>query len=110
MDAAWKDGVVRHVMSGINPQECQVTSFKHPNAVEQKHDFLWRTSQTLPKREHISVFDRSYYEEALIVRVHPEILEAQKIPLDNMDKNNLWERVLTCNKYQQYPLVCCADR
>jgi PPK2 family polyphosphate:nucleotide phosphotransferase len=91
MDAAGKDGVIRHVMSGINPQGCQVTSFKHPSAVELEHDFLWRTNQALPERGHIGVFNRSYYEEVLIVRVHPEILEAQKIPLENLDKNDLWE-------------------
>jgi PPK2 family polyphosphate:nucleotide phosphotransferase len=92
MDAAGKDGVIRHVMSGINPQGCQVTSFKHPSAVELEHDFLWRTNQALPERGRIGVFNRSYYEEVLIVRVHPEILEAQKIPVDNLDKNDLWEQ------------------
>lgn len=91
MDAAGKDGVIRHVMSGINPQGCHVTSFKHPSAIELEHDFLWRANQVLPERGRIGVFNRSYYEEVLIVRVHPEILEAQKIPVDASDKNDLWE-------------------
>src|SRR5262245_45859131 len=77
MDAAGKDGVIRHVMSGINPQGCQVFSFKHPSATELDHDFLWRTTQCLPERGRIGVFNRSYYEEVLIVRVHPEILRNQ---------------------------------
>src|SRR5512145_1009451 len=74
MDAAGKDGAIRHVMSGINPQGCQVFSFKHPSATELDHDFLWRTTLCLPERGRIGVFNRSYYEEVLIVRVHPEIL------------------------------------
>jgi polyphosphate kinase 2 (PPK2 family) len=78
-------------MSGINSQGCQVTSFKHPSAVELKHDFLWRTSHSLSERGHIGVFNRLCYEEVLIVRVHPEILEAQKISLENRDKT-------TCEK------------
>ena len=77
MDAAGKDGVIRHVMSGINPQGCQVFSFKHPSAIELDHDFLWRTTLCLPERGRIGVFNRSYYEDVLIVRVHPEILAAQ---------------------------------
>ena len=80
MDAAGKDGVIRHVMSGINPQGCQVYSFKHPSATELDHDFLWRTTLCLPERGRIGVFNRSYYEEVLIVRVHPEILKSQAIP------------------------------
>ncbi|MFT6736639.1 MAG: PPK2 family polyphosphate:nucleotide phosphotransferase [Kangiellaceae bacterium] len=91
MDAAGKDGVIRHVMSGINPQGCQVTSFKHPSAIELEHDFLWRSNQALPERGRIGVFNRSYYEEVLIVRVHPEILDAQKIPGENLNKGKLWE-------------------
>jgi PPK2 family polyphosphate:nucleotide phosphotransferase len=91
MDAAGKDGVIRHVMSGINPQGCQVTSFKHPSANELEHDFLWRSNQALPERGRIGVFNRSYYEEVLIVRVHPEILEAQKIPEEHTSKGDLWE-------------------
>ena len=73
MDAAGKDGVIKHVMSGINPQGCQVVSFKHPSAEELQHDFLWRTTRFLPERGRIGIFNRSYYEEVLIVRVHPEI-------------------------------------
>jgi len=87
MDAAGKDGAIKHVMSGINPQGCQVFSFKHPSAQELAHDFLWRTTQSLPERGRIGIFNRSYYEEVLIVRVHPEILQAQRLPdqLQNMD-------------------------
>jgi PPK2 family polyphosphate:nucleotide phosphotransferase len=80
MDAAGKDGVIRHVMSGINPQGCQVFSFKHPSASELSHDFLWRTTRDLPERGRIGIFNRSYYEEVLIVRVHPEILRGENLP------------------------------
>jgi PPK2 family polyphosphate:nucleotide phosphotransferase len=80
MDAAGKDGVIRHVMSGINPQGCQVFSFKHPSPQELQHDFLWRTTRDLPERGRIGIFNRSYYEEVLIARVHPEILAGQGIP------------------------------
>src|SRR5665213_3031668 len=79
MDAAGKDGAIRHVMSGVNPQGCQVFSFKHPSATELEHDFLWRTTRDLPERGHIGIFNRSYYEEVLIVRVHPEILLAEGV-------------------------------
>jgi len=80
MDAAGKDGVIRHVMSGINPQGCQVFSFKHPSSSELAHDFLWRTTRDLPERGKIGIFNRSYYEEVLIVRVHPEILRGENLP------------------------------
>ncbi len=80
MDAAGKDGVIAHVMSGVNPQGCQVFSFKHPSATELQHDFLWRTTRDLPERGKIGIFNRSYYEEVLIVRVHPEILHAEGLP------------------------------
>jgi PPK2 family polyphosphate:nucleotide phosphotransferase len=80
MDAAGKDGVISHVMSGVNPQGCQVFSFKHPSATELKHDFLWRTTLDLPERGKIGIFNRSYYEEVLIARVHPEILSAEDLP------------------------------
>jgi PPK2 family polyphosphate:nucleotide phosphotransferase len=80
MDAAGKDGVIEHVMSGVNPQGCQVFSYKHPSATELKHDFLWRTTRDLPERGKIGIFNRSYYEEVLIVRVHPEILRAEGLP------------------------------
>ncbi len=80
MDAAGKDGAIRHVMSGVNPQGCQVFSFKHPSPAELQHDFLWRTTRDLPERGRIGIFNRSYYEEVLIVRVHPEILQSEAIP------------------------------
>lgn len=80
MDAAGKDGLIKHVMSGVNPEGCQVYSFKKPSETELQHDFLWRTTCSLPERGHIGIFNRSYYEEVLVVRVHPEILDAQKLP------------------------------
>ena len=80
MDAAGKDGVIKHVMSGINPQGCEVHSFKAPSAEELEHDFLWRCAQALPERGRIGIFNRSYYEEVLVVRVHPELLARQKLP------------------------------
>jgi PPK2 family polyphosphate:nucleotide phosphotransferase len=80
MDAAGKDGAIKHVMSGVNPQGCQVFSFKHPSAEELEHDFLWRTTRDLPERGRIGIFNRSYYEEVLIVRVHPKILRSEGIP------------------------------
>jgi PPK2 family polyphosphate:nucleotide phosphotransferase len=89
MDAAGKDGVIRHVMSGINPQGCQVFSFKQPSASELAHDFLWRTSRDLPERGKIGIFNRSYYEEVLIVRVHPEILRGENLVKDGGKK--LWQ-------------------
>jgi len=91
MDAAGKDGVIKHVMSGVNPQGCQVFSFKHPSATELDHDFLWRTTICLPERGRIGIFNRSYYEEVLIVRVHPEILEAQRLPGDVVDFRTIWK-------------------
>ncbi len=90
MDAAGKDGAIRHVMSGVNPQGCQVFSFKHPSATELDHDFLWRSTQCLPERGRIGIFNRSYYEEVLIVRVHPEILSSQNLPDELLDKKSLW--------------------
>jgi PPK2 family polyphosphate:nucleotide phosphotransferase len=91
MDAAGKDGAIRHVMSGVNPQGCQVFSFKHPSATELDHDFLWRTTQALPERGRIGIFNRSYYEEVLIVRVHPEILREQRLPDGLLDKKTVWQ-------------------
>jgi PPK2 family polyphosphate:nucleotide phosphotransferase len=91
MDAAGKDGAIKHVMSGINPQGCQVFSFKHPSAMELDHDFLWRTSQCLPERGRIGIFNRSYYEEVLIVRVHPEILRSQGLPDALVDEKTIWQ-------------------
>lgn len=90
MDAAGKDGVIRHVMSGVNPQGCQVFSFKQPSAEELDHDFLWRTTRRLPERGRIGIFNRSYYEEVLIVRVHPEILRGQGLPEELLDSQTLW--------------------
>ena len=92
MDAAGKDGVIKHVMSGVNPQGVQVFSFKHPSATELDHDFLWRTTACLPERGRIGIFNRSYYEEVLIVRVHPEILRAQRLPEDVLKGRKFWER------------------
>ncbi len=91
MDAAGKDSSIKHVMSGINPQGCQVFSFKHPNSQELDHDFLWRTTVALPERGRIGIFNRSYYEEVLIARVHPEILKAENIPFDSYDSKSLWK-------------------
>jgi PPK2 family polyphosphate:nucleotide phosphotransferase len=91
MDAAGKDGAIKHVMSGINPQGCQVFSFKHPSVTELDHDFLWRTNQCLPERGRIGIFNRSYYEEVLIVRVHPEILHSQRLPEGAHDDKNIWQ-------------------
>ena len=91
MDAAGKDGAIRHVMSGVNPQGCQVFSFKHPSATELEHDFLWRTTRSLPERGRIGIFNRSYYEEVLIVRVHPEILRSQRLPDQLLDESSIWK-------------------
>ena len=91
MDAAGKDGVIKHVMSGVNPQGCQVFSFKHPSAAELEHDFLWRTTQCLPERGRIGIFNRSYYEEVLIVRVHPEILRSEGMPGELLDEKTIWK-------------------
>jgi PPK2 family polyphosphate:nucleotide phosphotransferase len=90
MDAAGKDGAIQHVMSGVNPQGCQVFSFKHPSPVELQHDFLWRTTRDLPERGRIGIFNRSYYEEVLIARVHPEILRAQRLPSKLLDERTVW--------------------
>ena len=90
MDGAGKDGAVRHVMSGVNPQGCQVFSFKQPSAEELEHDFLWRTTCCLPERGRIGIFNRSYYEEVLIVKVHPKILLTQKLPKELRDEKNIW--------------------
>jgi PPK2 family polyphosphate:nucleotide phosphotransferase len=91
MDAAGKDGAIRHVMSGVNPQGCQVFSFKHPSATELDHDFLWRTTQCLPERGRIGIFNRSYYEEVLIVRVHPAILTGERLPEPLLEESDLWK-------------------
>ena len=91
MDAAGKDGAIRHVMSGINPQGCEVFSFKQPSAEELEHDFLWRTTCRLPERGRIGIFNRSYYEEVLVVRVHPEILQSQGLPKELHDEKKFWK-------------------
>jgi PPK2 family polyphosphate:nucleotide phosphotransferase len=90
MDAAGKDGAIKHVMSGVNPQGCQVFSFKHPSPTELQHDFLWRTTRNLPERGKIGIFNRSYYEEVLIVRVHPEILRSEAIPESPHHDKKVW--------------------
>jgi PPK2 family polyphosphate:nucleotide phosphotransferase len=89
-DAAGKDGAIQHVMSGVNPQGCQVFSYKHPSAAELQHDFLWRTTRDLPGRGKIGIFNRSYYEEVLIVRVHPEILRNEGLPDAPHDEKTVW--------------------
>ena len=91
MDAAGKDSVIKHVMSGVNPQGCQVFSFKHPSSEELDHDFLWRTTRSLPERGRIGIFNRSYYEEVLIVRVHDEILRGERLPEEAFDDGGLWK-------------------
>ncbi|HTB84236.1 MAG TPA: ADP-polyphosphate phosphotransferase [Candidatus Sulfotelmatobacter sp.] len=91
MDAGGKDGAIKHVMSGVNPEGCQVFSFKQPSATELAHDFLWRTTCCLPARGHIGIFNRSYYEEVLIARVHPEILQAEGLPAELLEGKKLWE-------------------
>ncbi len=92
MDAAGKDGAIKHVMSGINPQGCQVFSFKQPSATELDHDFLWRSTKCLPERGRIGIFNRSYYEEVLVVRVHPEYLAGQKLPDDLSGSESIWQQ------------------
>ncbi|MEX2186942.1 MAG: polyphosphate kinase 2 family protein [Pirellulales bacterium] len=102
MDAAGKDGTIRHVMSGVNPQGCQVFSFKHPSAEELDHNFLWRCMKALPERGRIGIFNRSYYEEVLIVRVHSELLKAQRIPGAKPTKQ-LWQsRYQDINHFEQH--------
>jgi len=91
MDAAGKDGSIRHVMSGVNPQGCEVFSFKQPSAEELEHDFLWRSTCRLPERGRIGIFNRSYYEEVLVVRVHPEILRNQGLPEELRDEKTIWK-------------------
>jgi PPK2 family polyphosphate:nucleotide phosphotransferase len=90
MDAAGKDGAIRHVMSGLNPEGCEIFSFKQPSSEELKHDFLWRSNCRLPERGRIGIFNRSYYEEVLITRVHPEILQAQNLPKASRNDKHFW--------------------
>ena len=103
MDAAGKDSAIKHVMSGVNPQGCQVYSFKQPSAEELDHDFLWRTTRCLPQRGRIGIFNRSYYEEVLIVRVHPEILRAETLPPELLDEKTIWnERYRSINDLESH--------
>ena len=102
MDAAGKDGVIKHVMSGVNPQGCQVYSFKQPSAEELDHDFMWRTNKCIPERGRIGIFNRSYYEDVLVVRVHKELLEREKMPPSLVTKNIWNERFADINAYEQY--------
>ena len=102
MDAAGKDGTIKHVMSGVNPQGCQVFSFKQPSAEELDHDFLWRAAKCLPERGRIGIFNRSYYEEVLVVRVHQELLQAQKLP-PRLAGRHIWkERLEDIAAYERY--------
>src|SRR5262249_54605222 len=96
LDAAGKDSTIKHVMSGVNPQGCQVYSFKHPSAEEIEHDFLWRTTRCLPERGRIGIFNRSYYEEVLIVRVHKDILKAEDLPSEDLAGGKCWKRRYEC--------------
>jgi PPK2 family polyphosphate:nucleotide phosphotransferase len=103
MDAGGKDGAIRHVMSGVNPQGCEVFSFKQPTADELEHDFLWRTTRHLPERGWIGIFNRSYYEEVLVVRVHPEILRNQGLPEELRDEKTIWkERYRSITDLEQH--------
>ena len=102
MDAAGKDSTIKHVMSGVNPQGCQVSSFKAPSAEELDHDYMWRTTRRLPERGQIGIFNRSYYEEVLVVRVHPEILAKQRLP-EKLVAKNIWkERYEDINAFERY--------
>ncbi len=102
MDAAGKDGTIKHVMAGVNPQGCDVHSFKAPSSEELDHDFLWRTNRRLPRRGHIGIFNRSYYEETLVVRVHQNILAKQQLPAELVTKNIWRERFEDINGYERY--------
>jgi PPK2 family polyphosphate:nucleotide phosphotransferase len=103
MDASGKDGAIKHVMSGINPQGCEVTSFKQPSPEEQQHDFLWRTTRRLPEKGRIGIFNRSYYEEVLVPRVHPEVLAGEAIPDLPNDHSSIWkERFHSINHHERH--------
>lgn len=102
MDTAGKDGAIRHVMSGVNPQGCNVTSFGHPTTTELDHEFFWRTNRELPARGQIGIFNRSYYEEVLIVRVHPEILEAQNLPHEAINGDIWKQRFESINDHERH--------
>jgi PPK2 family polyphosphate:nucleotide phosphotransferase len=110
MDAAGKDGAIRHVMSGVNPQGCQVSSFKQPSEEELAHDFLWRTTCRLPERGRIGIFNRSYYEEVLVVRVHPEMLIKQGLPEELRDGKDIWDqRYRSITDFEEH-LYCNGTR
>lgn len=102
MDAAGKDSTIKHVMAGVNPQGCEVHSFKAPSSIDLDHDFLWRANQLLPRRGHIGIFNRSYYEETLVVRVHQNILARQQLPVELVTKNIWRERFEDINAYERY--------
>src|SRR5438128_1457639 len=102
MDAAGKDSAIKHVMSGVNPQGCEVTSFKAPSSEDLDHDYLWRCVKRLPTRGHIGIFNRSYYEETLVVRVHPELLEKQKIPPELVTTDIWKERHKDIRAFERY--------
>ena len=102
MDAAGKDGTIKHVMSGVNPQGCQVFSFKQPSREDLDHDFLWRYVKCLPERGRIGIFNRSYYEEVLVVRVHPEILKRQRLPAQNVGKRIWDDRLADIAHFEDY--------
>jgi PPK2 family polyphosphate:nucleotide phosphotransferase len=102
MDAAGKDGAIKHVMSGVNPQGCQVYSFKAPSSEDLNHDFLWRTSKCLPERGHIGIFNRSYYEEVLVVRVHPDVLQHERVPQSLLGKNLWQQRFEDISNFEEY--------
>ena len=102
MDAAGKDGAIKHVMSGVNPQGCQVYSFKAPSSEDLDHDFLWRCMKCLPERGRIGIFNRSYYEETLVVRVHPEFLAKQKLPPELVTKDIWKERFEDIRSFERY--------
>src|SRR5467141_171944 len=108
MDAAGKDGAIKHVMSGVNPQGCEVYSFKSPSSEDLDHDYLWRCMKCLPNRGHIGIFNRSYYEEVLVVRVHPEFLAKQKLPPKLMGKKSWEERFEDIRNFEQYQTRNCV--
>jgi PPK2 family polyphosphate:nucleotide phosphotransferase len=110
MDAAGKDGAIRHVMSGVNPEGCEGFSFKQPSAEELEHDFLWRTTCRLPERGRIGIFNRSYYEEVLVVRVHPEILRSQALPVELSDEKSIWDDRYRSIVEMERHLYCNATR
>ena len=106
LDAAGKDSVIKHVMSGVNPQGCEVYSFKAPSPQERDHDYMWRNFRALPERGRIGIFNRSYYEETIVVRVHPELLEAQQLPPEVKNKHIWQQRFEQINHFEKYQILC----